>query len=64
MVQSAIKNLTKNKTTLVIAHRLSTIHNADKIFVIKKGKIVDSGNHEELIKNSDYYKLLYEKQLK
>ncbi len=64
IVQSAIKNLTKNKTTLVIAHRLSTIHNADKIFVIKKGKLIDSGNHEELIKNCDYYKLLYEKQLK
>ena len=64
VVQSAIKNLTKNKTTLVIAHRLSTIHNADKIFVIKKGNLIDSGNHEELIKNCEYYKLLYEKQLK
>ncbi len=64
VVQSAIRYLTKNKTTLVIAHRLSTIHNADKIFVIKKGKLIDSGNHEELIKNCDYYKLLYEKQLK
>ena len=64
VVQSAIKNLTKNKTTLVIAHRLSTIHNADKIFVIKKGNLIESGSHEELIKNCDYYKLLYEKQLK
>ncbi|MDC3152237.1 ABC transporter ATP-binding protein/permease [Pelagibacteraceae bacterium] len=64
IVQSAIKNLTKNKTTLVIAHRLSTIHNADKIFVIKKGNLIDSGSHENLIKNCDYYKLLYEKQLK
>ncbi len=64
VVQSAIKNLTKNKTTLVIAHRLSTIHNADKIFVIKKGELIDSGNHLELIKNCEYYKLLYEKQLK
>ena len=64
VVQSAIKNLTKNKTTLVIAHRLSTIHNADKIFVVKKGSLIDSGNHEDLIKNCDYYKLLYEKQLK
>ena len=63
MFKSAIKNLTKNKTTLVIAHRLSTIHNADKIFVIKKGSLIDSGKHEELIKNCDYYKLLYEKQL-
>ncbi len=64
VVQSAIKNLTKNKTTLVIAHRLSTIHNADKIFVIKKGNLIDTGTHGELIKSCEYYKLLYEKQLK
>ena len=64
IVQNAIKNLTKNKTTLVIAHRLSTIHNADKIFVIKKGNLINSGTHEELIKKCDYYKVLYEKQLK
>ena len=49
IVQNAILNLTKNKTTLVIAHRLSTIHNADKIFVLKNGKVIDSGNHEALI---------------
>ena len=41
IVQNAILNLTKNKTTLVIAHRLSTIHKADKIFVIKDGEVVD-----------------------
>ena len=64
IVQNAILNLTKNKTTLVIAHRLSTIHNADKIFVLKNGEIIDSGNHDFLIKKSDEYKLLYEKQLK
>ena len=44
IVQNAIINLTKNKTTLVIAHRLSTIHNADIIFVLKDGKILDSEN--------------------
>ena len=64
IVQNAILNLTKNKTTLVIAHRLSTIHNADKIFVLKNGEIIDSGNHDFLIKKCDEYKLLYEKQLK
>ena len=64
IVQNAIRNLTKNKTTLVIAHRLSTIHNADKIFVIKNGKLIDSGKHNKLIDNCSYYKSLYEKQLK
>ena len=62
-VQNAIKS-TKNKTTLVIAHRLSTIHNADKIFVIKNGKIIDSGKHDKLINDCIEYKSLYEKQLK
>ena len=64
IVQNAISNLVKNKTTLVIAHRLSTIHNADQIFVLKNGNIIDSGNHDFLIKNSNEYKSLYEKQLK
>tara|TARA_B100000767_G_scaffold117404_1_gene112129 strand:- start:9579 stop:11321 length:1743 start_codon:yes stop_codon:yes gene_type:complete len=64
IVQNAITNLTKNKTTLVIAHRLSTIHNAKKIFVLKNGQIVESGNHDFLIKNCSEYKNLYEKQLK
>ena len=64
IVQNAIKNLTKNKTTLVIAHRLSTIHNSDKIFVLKNGQIMNSGNHSFLIKNCEEYKSLYEKQLK
>jgi subfamily B ATP-binding cassette protein MsbA len=64
IVQNAIINLTKNKTTLVIAHRFSTIHKADKIFVLKNGQIVDSGNHDYLIKNSNEYKSLYEKQMR
>ena len=64
IVKNAITNLTKNKTTLVIAHRLSTIHNADKIFVLKSGKIINSGNHEFLINNCEEYKSLYKKQLK
>ncbi len=64
IVQNAIQNLTKNKTTLVIAHRLSTIHNAQKIYVIKDGTIIDSGNHSSLIENCSEYKSLYQKQLK
>ena len=64
VVQNAINNLTKNKTTLVIAHRLSTIHNADKIFVMKDGSIINSGNHDFLIKNCEEYNSLYKKQLR
>ena len=62
-VQNAVINLTKNKTTLVIAHRLSTIIRADKIIVINQGKIIDTGTHSELLKNSPIYKNLYSKQL-
>ena len=63
-VQNAINNLIKDKTTVVIAHRLSTIHNADKIFVMKEGKVINSGNHKELIEKCEEYKSLYQKQLK
>jgi|TARA_X000001036_G_scaffold432300_1_gene467966 subfamily B ATP-binding cassette protein MsbA len=64
IVQNAINNLTKNKTTLVIAHRLSTIHSANMIFVMKNGKVINSGNHDFLINNCEEYKSLYKKQLK
>ena len=64
IVQNAIQNLTKNKTTLVIAHRLSTIHSADIIYVMKEGRIINSGNHDFLIANCVEYKSLYKKQLK
>ena len=62
-VQNAIMNLTKNKTTLVIAHRLSTIIRAEKIIVLKEGKIVETGTHTELLNNSKIYKNLYSIQL-
>ncbi len=62
-VQNAIINLTKNKTTLVIAHRLSTIIRADKIIIINEGELVESGTHNELLKNSPIYKNLYSKQI-
>ena len=64
IVQNAITNLTKNKTTLVIAHRLSTIHSADNIFVMKNGSIINAGSHDFLINNCKEYKSLYQKQLK
>ena len=62
-VQNAITNLTENKTTLVIAHRLSTIIRADKIIVLSQGKIVETGKHKDLLKNSIIYKNLYSRQL-
>ena len=63
-IQDAIEILTKNKTTIVIAHRLSTVLIANNIFVVDKGKIIASGKHEELLKNSVEYKSFYEKQIK
>ena len=62
-IQNAVLNLIKNKTTLVIAHRLSTIIRADKIIIINRGKIIDTGTHNELLKNSTIYRNLYSKQL-
>ena len=63
VIQKAIENLTKNKTTIIIAHRLSTIMNCDKILVFDNGKIVDEGSHDFLVNNSSIYKNLYEKQI-
>ena len=63
-IQEAIKLLTKNRTTVVIAHRLSTIMMLDNIYVLEKGKIISSGKHNELVKNSEIYKNFYEKQLR
>ncbi len=62
-IQKALNKLTLNKTTVVIAHRLSTILNSDKIYVMDKGIIVDTGNHEQLLKNSETYKNFYNKQI-
>ena len=62
LVQEAIKKLMKDRTTLVIAHRLSTIINADQIIVLDDGKIVESGNHEELLLKNGIYKKLYERE--
>jgi len=62
LVQNAIKNLIKDKTTIIIAHRLSTIKHVDKIFVIQNGKVIEEGNHKELINNSVVYKKLYDQQ--
>jgi len=63
VIQKAIENLTKNKTTIIIAHRLSTVMNCDKILVFENGQIIDEGKHEFLVNNSSTYKKLYEKQI-
>ena len=62
-IQEALKILTKDKTTIVIAHRLSTILNSNNIYVIDSGKVVESGNHNELLIKSNLYKSFYEKQI-
>lgn len=62
LVQKALANLTQNKTSIVIAHRLSTIRRADLIVVMEKGKIIETGSHDELINKSGKYKKLYEFQ--
>ena len=59
IVQEALEKLITNRTTIVIAHRLSTIENASKIIVLDNGEIVETGNHEELIKNESIYHSLY-----
>ena len=62
LVQNALENLMKNKTSLVIAHRLSTIQKADRIIVLEKGKIIESGVHKELMKNDGIYSNLVKMQ--
>ena len=62
LVQNALENLMKNNTSLVIAHRLSTIQKADKIIVLEKGKIIESGVHKELMKNDGIYSNLVKMQ--
>ena len=64
LVQEALEKLMDGRTTLVIAHRLSTIKNANKIVVLRAGKIVESGSHSELISAGGEYASLYETQFR
>jgi ATP-binding cassette, subfamily B, bacterial MsbA len=62
LVQDAINNMMQNRTSIVIAHRLSTIRHADEIIVLQKGKIVERGNHDELLRQNGFYRKLVEMQ--
>lgn len=62
LVQKALENMMKNRTSIVIAHRLSTIQNADQIVVMQRGKIVEQGKHEDLLQKKDIYHKLVEMQ--
>ena len=63
-VSRAIEELKQGRTTLIIAHRLSTIKNADMIYVLRKGKVIESGTHEQLLALEGSYKKMYETQVK
>jgi ABC-type multidrug transport system fused ATPase/permease subunit len=63
-IKKALAVLLKNRTSLVIAHRLSTVRNADNIIVIDEGRIVEEGNHKELMKKKGMYYHLYKKQFR
>ena len=62
LIQNALIALTKDRTSIIIAHRLSTIQHADKIIVLDKGKVIEEGNHTELLEQQGAYFNLYEKQ--
>jgi ATP-binding cassette subfamily B multidrug efflux pump len=64
LLQKAIEEITKNRTSIIIAHRLSTIRNADKILVLDKGSVVEYGTHDELIDKDGLYAKLYKLQFK
>lgn len=61
-IQDSLREVEKNRTTVIIAHRLSTIEHANKIFVMKEGAIVEEGTHEELLKKGNYYYNLYQRE--
>ena len=62
LVQDALNNLMKNRTSLIIAHRLSTIQNADIIIVLEAGRVVEQGNHQQLMQNQGLYRKLIDMQ--
>ena len=63
-IQNAFAKMTKCKTSFIVAHRLSTIKNADTILVMDKGKIIEIGNHDQLLAKNGFYAELYNSQFK
>ncbi|MCC2667266.1 MAG: msbA, partial [Gammaproteobacteria bacterium] len=63
-IQTALENLMHHRTTIVIAHRLSTVENANKIIVFEEGRIVEIGNHKDLLAGDGLYAKLYKMQFK
>ena len=61
-IMANLKSILKNKTTIIITHRVSSAKNADKIIVLKQGKILQMGTHSSLVGKDGYYKEIYEKQ--
>ena len=59
LIQEALETLMENRTTFIVAHRLSTIHQADQIIVLDKGRVVEIGQHEDLMNNENLYYNLY-----
>lgn len=64
LIQRATDTLTQNRTSIIIAHRLATIQKADKILVMEKGRVIETGNHQDLLKKSGVYKKFFELQFK
>jgi len=64
LIQEAVEKLMENRTTFIVAHRLSTIHKADQIIVMEKGRIVETGEHEELMNNKNLYYNLYKLKMR
>jgi ATP-binding cassette subfamily B protein len=61
-IQKSLDRITKNRTTIAIAHRLSTIRNADRIYVMDQGKVVETGTHDQLVANNRIYAGLWNLQ--
>ena len=64
LIKGSLDKFTKNKTVIVIAHRLSTVIDSNKIYIVEDGKITESGNHEDLLKQDGHYARLYKTQFK